>query len=187
MANDIKKICVFCGSNVGNKHEYMTAAIKLGRLLAENNVELIYGGSAVGLMHQLAKSVKKHGGKITGVIPRFMHEKGLADSIVDEFIVVETMAERKEKMIQLADAFIALPGGFGTLDELLDVIVASQLSLHTKPIGLANINGFYGLLIKFIERMIDEGFLNQAYKDTFVISEKIDILFNNLYTESINN
>jgi len=184
MAKNIQKISVFCGSNVGDKHEYTTSAINLGQLLAQNNVELIYGGSAVGLMHQLAKSVKKHGGKITGVVPRFMHKKGLTDSIVDEIIFVETMSERKEKMIQLADAFIALPGGFGTLDELLDAIVTYQLGLHTKPIGVANINGFYEPLIKLVKHMVDEGFLNQAYKGTFIVSEKIEVLFENIYTQS---
>ncbi len=182
MTNNIKKICVFCGSHTGVRHEYMTASINLGRLLAQNNIELVYGGSSVGLMHQLAKSTKKYGGKVTGVIPRFLHEKGLTESIADEIIVVETMPERKEKMMQLADAFIALPGGFGTLDEVFEVITASQLSLHEKPIGLANINGFFGLLVKHMERMIDEGFLNQAHKNTFIISEKIEVLFKNLFT-----
>ena len=186
MANDIKKICVFSGSNVGNKQEYTSTAIILGRLLAKNNVELIYGGSKVGLMHQLAKSVKQHGGKIVGIIPCFMHEKGLTDSIVDEIIIVETMSERKEKMIQLADAFIALPGGFGTLDEILDVIVTSQIGLHTKPVGIANINGFYELFIRFIEQMIEEGFLNQAHKNTFIVSEKIEDLFDKIRTYKVN-
>lgn len=181
MSTTIKRIAVFCGSHTGVKHEYMGAAINLGKMLAQNNIELIYGGSSVGLMHQLAKSVKKNGGKITGVIPRFLSEKGLAESLADEMIVVESMQERKAKMAELADAFIALPGGFGTLEEVFEVITASQLGLHSKPIGLANINGFYSLILKHIDRMIDEGFVNPMHKETIFASEKIDTLFKNIF------
>ncbi len=182
MANTISKIGVFCGSHTGIRHEYMTAAINLGRLMAQSNVELVYGGSSVGLMHQLAKSVKRYGGRVTGVIPRFLAEKGLGEKCADELIIVETMHERKAKMMELSDAFIALPGGFGTLEEIFEVITASQLGLHAKPIGFANINGFYGLLLKHLDRMIDEGFVNPAHRETLIASEKIEVLFKNLFT-----
>ena len=178
----IKRIAVFCGSHTGIRHEYMGAAVNLGKLMAQNNIELVYGGSSVGLMHQLAKSIKKNGGKITGVIPRFLSEKGLAESMVDEMIIVETMQERKAKMAELADAFVALPGGFGTLEEIFEVITASQLGLHTKPIGLANISGFYGLMLKHIDRMIEEGFMNPIHKETIFSNEKIEDLFNKIFT-----
>ncbi|MDD2564308.1 MAG: TIGR00730 family Rossman fold protein [Salinivirgaceae bacterium] len=178
----IKRIAVFCGSHTGVKHEYMGAAVNLGKLMAQNNIELVYGGSSVGLMHQLAKSIKKNGGKITGVIPQFLCDKGLAETIVDEMIIVETMQERKAKMAELADAFIALPGGFGTLEEVFEVITASQLGLHAKPIGLANISGFYGLMLKHIDRMIEEGFVNLVHKETIFSDEKIENLFNKIFS-----
>ncbi len=181
MSNSIKRIAVFCGSHTGVRHEYLTAATKLGKLLANNQIELVYGGSSVGLMHQLARSVKKHGGKAIGVITRFLSEKGLAETAIDELIVVETMQQRKAKMMELADAFIALPGGFGTLEEIFEVITASQLGHHQKPIGFANINGYYGLLLRYFDIMIEEGFVNPKHRNTVVSSEKVDVLLKMLF------
>ncbi|HON19011.1 MAG TPA: TIGR00730 family Rossman fold protein [Salinivirgaceae bacterium] len=174
--SQIKRIAVFCGSHTGIKHEYLEAATNLGKLLAQNNIELVYGGSSVGLMHQLARSLKKHGGTAIGVIPRFLSEKGLAETTIDQVIEVDTMHQRKAKMMELADAFIALPGGFGTLEELFETTTASQLGLHSKPIGLANICGYYGLLLKFLDTMVELGFLHTQHRNTIVSSDRIDSL-----------
>lgn len=182
MKSNIEKISVFCGSHIGERQEYIKAAQKLGKIMAQNNIELIYGGAAVGLMRQLSASVKKHGGRVTGVIPHFMCKKGLADNSIDNTIIVESMAARKEKLIELADAFIALPGGLGTLDEIFDVVTTLQLGLHNKPIGLANIHNFYDSLHEYIGKMIDEGFVNPEHKNLFIKSDSIEELFATIMT-----
>jgi len=134
-------ICIFCGSSAGKKSSYKSAAVKLGQLLAEKNLTLIYGGGNIGLMGAIAESTINNGGRAIGVIPQFLVEKELVYNGLTEVRVVESMHERKAAMAELADAFIAMPGGFGTLEETVEALTWAQLGLHGKPIGLLNIEG----------------------------------------------
>ena len=164
-------ICVFCGSSAGRNSLYQSAAVDLGRLLAEKKLNLIYGGGNIGLMGQIAQSVIENGGQAIGVIPQFLVEKELLYHQLTEVRIVETMHERKAIMAELADAFIAMPGGFGTLEETVEVLTWAQLGLHRKPIGLLNIDGYYEHLDDFFNHMVAEGFLMQEYKDMLLIKE----------------
>jgi len=155
----VKSICVFCGSNLGNNPEFIEIAKDLGTLLAENNITLIYGGANVGLMRQVAESVLTNNGKAIGVITHFLAEKHLTQPNLTELIKVETMQERKVKMSELADGFMVLPGGFGTLEEVFEVLTAGQLGFHKKPVAFINIHGFYNHLKAHFEQMIDERML----------------------------
>ena len=164
-------ICVFCGSSMGRNSSYKGAAVKLGQLMAEKNLNLVYGGGNIGLMGEIAQSVIKNGGRAIGVIPQFLVEKELVFDELSEVHVVESMHERKAKMAEMADAFIAMPGGFGTLEETVEVLTWAQLGLHRKPIGLLNINGYYDSLNEFFDHMVAEGFLMREYKDMLLINE----------------
>ena len=139
--------------------------------MAEKNLNLVYGGGNIGLMGEIAQSVIKNGGRAIGVIPQFLVEKELVYDELSEVHVVESMHERKAKMAELADAFIAMPGGFGTLEETVEVLTWAQLGLHRKPIGLLNINGYYDSLNEFFDHMVAEGFLMREYKDMLLINE----------------
>jgi len=164
-------ICVFCGSSTGRNSSYQGAAVKLGQLMADNNFNLVYGGGNIGLMGEIAQSVMKNGGKAIGVIPQFLVEKELVYDGLTEVHVVETMHERKAKMAEMADAFIAMPGGFGTLEETVEVLTWAQLGLHRKPVGLLNIDGYYDSLNDFFDHMVTEGFLMREYKDMLLIKK----------------
>lgn len=155
----MKRICVFCSSNLGANSEYSKAAKALGTELAKNNMELIYGGANVGLMKTVAEEVISNGGKVTGVITHFLAEKHLTQQNLTELIAVETMQERKAKMADLADAFIVLPGGFGTLEEIFEILTAAQLGFHKKPVAIINSNGYYDLLKQQLEHMVNEKML----------------------------
>ena len=139
--------------------------------MAEKNLNLVYGGGNIGLMGEIAQSVIKNGGRAIGVIPQFLVEKELVYDELSEVHVVESMHERKAKMAEMADAFIAMPGGFGTLEETVEVLTWAQLGLHRKPIGLLNINGYYDSLNEFFDHMVAEGFLMREYKDMLLINE----------------
>ena len=147
----MKNICVFCGSNRGNNPEYIKAAHLLGETIARKDLTLIYGGGNVGMMGALADSVLQSGGKVTGVITQKLVQLELAHLNLTELIVVETMHERKSIMSELAGAFIALPGGFGTLEEIFEVLTWGQLGIHRKPCGLLNINHYFDELIHFLD------------------------------------
>ena len=164
-------ICIFCGSSTGKNSTYKKAAVQLGQLLAEKKLNLVYGGGNIGLMGQIAHSVMKAGGKAIGVIPRFLVEKELVYSNLTKIHVVDSMHERKAMMAELADAFIAMPGGFGTLEETVEVLTWAQLGLHRKPIGLLNIDGYYNYLNDFFEHMVSEGFLKREHKEMLLISK----------------
>lgn len=166
--NNTLKICVFCGSHEGTDSFFREQTQALGVLLAKQNYELVYGGANVGLMKVLAENFMQNGGSATGIIPDFLAEKHLVQPGLNNTIVVESMHERKFKMAALADAFIALPGGYGTLEELFEVITASQLSLHKKPIVLGNFHGFYDQLLAHRENMIQNGFVDSSHRNTFV-------------------
>lgn len=166
--NKAIQICVFCGSHTGNDDFFAAETIKLGKLLAKNDYPLVYGGANVGLMKLLAESYLETGGHATGIIPGFLAEKHLVQPGLTDTIVVENMQERKTKMAEMADAFVALPGGYGTLEELFEVITASQLSLHQKPIVIGNFKGFYDHLLAHRENMIAAGFVDSSHRHTFV-------------------
>ncbi|KAF0248930.1 MAG: hypothetical protein FD167_1670 [bacterium] len=155
----MKRICVFCGSSLGAKTEYVKVAQQLGYLMAKKNIGLVYGGSSVGIMGEIANSVLKEGGKVIGVIPSFMVEKELAHPQLSELRVVDSMHERKALMSELSDGFIALPGGFGTFEEFFEILTWGQLSIHTKPCGLLNVCHYYDKLIEFIDYSVQEQFV----------------------------
>jgi hypothetical protein len=159
----MKKVCVYCASSTGNDPAFREAAQKLGRCLAENKIELIYGGSNRGLMGILAESVLRHDGKVVTIMPadlkkRAGHKKGT------ELILVDSMHECKQKMFDLADAFVALPGGFGTLDEMFEMLTWSQLGYNLKPCGFLNINGYHDHLLNFLNHATDEGLVSRRHR-----------------------
>ena len=167
----MKTVGVFCGSSSGKNSSYTAAAKHLGKLLAERGLTLVYGGGNVGLMGEIANSVLAHGGKAIGVIPQFLVEKELAHEKLSEVRIVESMHERKAIMAELADGFIALPGGFGTLEETVEVLTWAQLGLHGKPIGLLNIDRYFNSLYEFFKHMVDQEFLHPEYKDMILIKD----------------
>ena len=175
-------ICIFCGSSAGRNTAYKGAAVKLGQLLAEKKLNLVYGGGNIGLMGEIAQSVIKAGGKAIGVIPQFLVEKELVYTNLTKIHVVDSMHERKAMMVELADAFIAMPGGFGTLEETVEVLTWAQLGLHRKPIGLLNIDGYYDCLNDFFEHMVAEGFLMREYKEMLLIRDDPAAMLDSLTT-----
>jgi len=164
-------ICVFCSSSNGVEELYFEAAEKLGTLLAQGNHSLIYGGANVGLMEKIACTVRGHNGKILGVIPQKIYDKNLYSEHPDELLVTATMDERKAIMRERSDAFITLPGGFGTLEEILEVITLKQLDYHRKPIVFLNINGFFNDLFTQFEKSYTEHFAKENYRKLYHISD----------------
>ena len=155
----VGRICVFCGSRPGNRPEYVEAARRLGALLAERRIGLVYGGASVGVMGAVADAVLRGGGEVIGVIPKALERRELAHEHLTELRVVESMHERKALMAELSDAVIALPGGFGTFEELFETITWSQLGLHRKAVGVLNVGGFYDGLLALVQHAVDEGFV----------------------------
>ncbi|MBX7044961.1 MAG: TIGR00730 family Rossman fold protein [Ignavibacteria bacterium] len=174
-------ICVFCGSSMGSNPEFKQLALSLGKYFAENDIMLIYGGGNVGLMGALSHSVMNHGGKVTGVIPNFMVEKELADYSITKLHRVDSMHERKKLMSDLADGFIAIPGGIGTLDELFEIFTWRQLGLHSKPIGLLNYNGYYDSMINFLRNITANGFMKQEILDYLIVKDKFEDLVSAMF------
>jgi uncharacterized protein (TIGR00730 family) len=155
----IRNVCVYCGSNVGNNPAYATAARTLGATMARERVGLVYGGGGLGLMGELARAVLEHGGRVTGIIPAFLSRKERMLRDADELIVVDDMHQRKKLMFDKSDAFVALPGGIGTLEELVEQLTWAQLGRHTKPIVLLNIEGFWEPFLALLRHMSDEVFI----------------------------
>ena len=153
---DIKRIAVYCGSAAGASEIYRLEAVKFARILVEQGITLVYGGASVGIMGTVANTVLREGGKAIGVIPALLEGREIAHKNLTELHRVSTMHERKSKMIELADGFVALPGGFGTLEEFAEVFTWSQIGLHQKPVGLMNINNYYDPLLSLISKMTDE-------------------------------
>jgi len=166
------KIAVFCGSSSGNNIEYTNATKELGKFFVENNIEVVYGGGNVGLMGVIADSVMEHGGNVYGVIPEKLQEKELAHKGITELHIVSNMHERKAMMADMADAFVVLPGGAGTLEEIFEVWTWAQLGFHNKPCAFFNVNGFYDKLFEMIEGMCDAKFLKQEYLDMLIKTDK---------------
>ncbi len=160
---DLTSLCVYCGANPGAAPEYAAAAETLGKLMATEGVRLVYGGGSIGLMGILARSVLANGGEVTGIIPQFLKDREVMLRDVPDLVVTADMHERKRIMFQRADAFVALPGGIGTLEEVVEVMTWAQLDQHAKPVLIVNINGFWDSLIALFRRMTDEGFLHKAF------------------------
>jgi uncharacterized protein (TIGR00730 family) len=169
----MKRITVFCGSSIGTDEAFKKEAILLGETLAKQHIGLVYGGAKVGIMGAVADGVLSAKGHVIGVIPQFLRTKEVAHDNITELITVKTMHERKTKMHELCDGVIALPGGFGTMEELFEMLTWAQLGLHQKPIGLLNTNGFYNDLIHLITNMVDKGFLKQINQDMLIVSETV--------------
>jgi uncharacterized protein (TIGR00730 family) len=172
----MKRITVFCGSSFGTEEIYKEQANLLGQTLAKQDIELVYGGANVGLMGAVADGVLSAGGKAIGVLPNFLRSKEIAHRGLTELILVESMHERKTKMSDLCDGVIALPGGFGTLEELFEMLTWAQLGLHKKPIAILNINGFYDSLIELTEVMVEKGLLKDVNQKMLLVSDNIDDL-----------
>ena len=172
----MKNVSVFCGSSFGYDEIFKTQATLLGKALAKRNIRLIYGGANVGLMGAVADGVLNAGGQVTGVLPKFLQDKEIAHQHLTELILVDSMHERKIRMSELCDGVIALPGGYGTLEEFFEMITWGQLGLHKKPTAILNINGFYDSLIVFTKTMVDNGFLKQINKDMLLTSDNIEEL-----------
>ncbi|MGN6573901.1 MAG: TIGR00730 family Rossman fold protein [Pseudolabrys sp.] len=171
--SEIRKICVYCGSSPGTDPAYVKAAQEFGRILAEQKVSLVYGGGALGLMGALAYSVLDHGGEVTGIIPEFLMSRERALRGTHELIITRDMHERKRKMFDMADAFVTLPGGVGTLEEVVEQITWMQLGRHKKPILLANINGFWDPLCALLDHMKTLEFVNARLSFSVLVTEKV--------------
>ncbi|MHB9139095.1 MAG: LOG family protein [Victivallaceae bacterium] len=172
---NIKRICVYCGSSKGASPEYLDAAARLGKLLADRNIELIYGGASIGIMGRLADTVLKHGGRVTGIIPEHLSNK-VAHSGLTEIRVVNSMHTRKAMMIETSDAMIALPGGLGTFEEILEAATWRQLELHVKPCGLLNVKGYYNGLLEFLDNAVREHFVKPEHRAIFQVSDTPETL-----------
>lgn len=172
----MKRISVFCGSSSGTNEVYEKEAFRLGEILADRNIGIVFGGTNVGLMNAVANGSLSRGGEVTGVLPNFIKDKGIEHKSLTEIIFVETMHERKTIMNELSDGVIALPGGFGTLEEFFEMLTWGQLGLHKKPVGMLNINGFYDSLICLINNMVIEGFVKNGNREMFLISRDIENL-----------
>ena len=170
----IENVCVYCASNRDAQEIFQTETKRLGQLLAENHINCICGAGDEGLMGLLSDSVLAHGGKMTGVIPQFMVERGWAHQGLQELIVVKDMHERKQTMAEKADAFIALPGGCGTLEELLEIITWRQLGLYNKPIIILNIKGYYTPLLEMFEKAIEEKMMKESHRGLWTVAESAD-------------
>ncbi|MBB6680867.1 TIGR00730 family Rossman fold protein [Aequorivita sp. 609] len=178
--NKLEKICVFCGSSEGNDLAITAAAEKLGKIFVERNITLVYGAAKIGVMGVIAKSVLDNKGKVMGIIPNFLKKKEVVHLGLTELITTDNMHQRKLKMQENSDGFIALPGGMGTLEELFEIITWLQLGLHSKPIGLLNVNGFYNDLVKMLETMVRKGFLSMDNYNLLLVDSNPQQLLNKM-------
>jgi hypothetical protein len=167
----MKKICIFCGSSMGFDPIYKEKAAELGRVLADHGCELLYGGGSVGLMKIIADVMMERHCKVTGTITQHLLDMRVGHPDIDELIVVETMAERKKILEDMADGFIALPGGIGTMDEFFEAYVLSQLRVFDKPVALYNVNGYYDGIVEFIQHIANEGFMRKEHADNLIVSD----------------
>jgi uncharacterized protein (TIGR00730 family) len=183
----IESVCVFCGSDRGTKPVYEATARAMGKLLAERGVRLVYGGGNIGLMGVVADAAMGSGGTVVGVIPKALADKELAHHGITELYVVESMHERKSKMASLSDAFVALPGGYGTLEEFCEIVTWSQLGIHAKPVGLLNVEGYYDAMLRQFDHGVAESFIRPQHRDLVLASDTPDGLFGQLasYTPSV--
>ncbi len=178
----LQRICVFCGSSPGKLPVYVQTAQRVGQLLSERGIELVYGGGNVGLMGALADACLQAGGKVIGVIPRGLFEKEIAHPGLTKLHVVATMHERKAMMADLSDAFIALPGGFGTWEEFCEIVTWAQLGIQRKPCGLLNVNGYYDPLLQMADRAVEEGFVSQVHRELILADTEVERLLDRIHS-----
>lgn len=172
----MKRVAIFCGSSSGNDNIFKEHAFLVGQTLAKHNIEIVYGGAKVGLMGAVADGALSENGKVTGVLPVFLKTKEVAHNNLTELILVESMHERKMKMNELSDGVIALPGGFGTMEEFFEMLTWGQLGLHEKPVAILNVNGFYDSLDLLIQSMVHNGFLKEINQRMLLMSSDIEDL-----------
>ncbi|MEQ9423135.1 MAG: TIGR00730 family Rossman fold protein [Cyclobacteriaceae bacterium] len=180
----MKSICVFCGSSKGTNPIFEEKAVELGSDLASRKINLVYGGGKVGLMGAIADACMRHGGNVTGIIPKFLAKKEIAHDGITKMIVVESMHQRKLKMSQLADGFIMMPGGYGTLEEFCEILTWIQLNLVSKPLGILNVDGYYNPLLKQFEVMAENGLLKKSNLEFFVSATDVSQLLDKMGTLS---
>jgi uncharacterized protein (TIGR00730 family) len=173
----LNSVCVFCGSQAGQLPEYERAARELARVLVAHDVGLVYGGGHVGLMGALADAMLARGGRVTGVIPHHLMRPEVAHQDLTELIVVDSMHERKRIMADRSDAFIVLPGGYGTLEEMFEMVTWLQLRLQAKPVGVVNVEGYFDSLLRFLEHCAQEGFIRRADWDLLIVERSPALLF----------
>ena len=157
----MKSVCIFCGAGISKNSIYQEKARRLGNIIAEKNILLVYGGASIGLMGSVADGALEKGGMVHGILPDFLFKKEVGHSGIQNLEIVDSMHTRKKRMYEISDAFIILPGGIGTMDEFFEIFTWSQLELHDKPIGIYNINNYYNKLLNFLESSITDGFLTQ--------------------------
>ncbi|MDR1897514.1 MAG: TIGR00730 family Rossman fold protein [Prevotellaceae bacterium] len=172
----MKNVAIFCASSTGNDEIYVREAKKLGEVLALKGINLIYGGASIGLMNVIASAALDCGGTVTGIIPRFLDKMEITKLNCTEIIYTDTMSERKTKMFEISDGIIALPGGFGTLDELFEALTLSQLQFYNAPVGMLNIDGFYDCLLKLLDNMTEKGFIWEKNRNKLIVSSSIEDL-----------
>jgi hypothetical protein len=177
----MKKVAVFCGSSLGFNEIYKNDAIKLGLYFAKNNIGLVYGGGKIGMMGVIADTIIEKKGEVIGVIPGLLRHEEVAHTNITEMIVTKTMSKRKVRISKLVDGYIALPGGFGTLDEIFEALTLGQLGIEKKPVGILNTNGFFNHLIKQLDVMVTEGYLKQSNKEMLIVSDSVDDLITKMF------
>lgn len=173
----MKRLCVYCGSSSGNVPAFTAAARELGEAIAARGMELVYGGARVGLMNEVADAALARGGKVIGVLPRFMRDKELAHETLTELHLVDTMHQRKQLMAELSQGFVALPGGFGTLEEIFEALTWSQLQLHRYPCALLNVSGYYDELVKFLDHSVSTGLVRHELRASLIVAADVPELF----------
>lgn len=176
----MKRVCVFCGSNGGSDPRFIEAARMLAHALTDNGIGVVYGGASVGLMGALADAALERGGNVIGVIPERLMRKEIAHASLGDLRIVKSMHERKALMADLADGFVALPGGIGTLEELLEIWTWAQLGDHGKPCAIFNVAGYYNGLLNFFDQIVTAGFLKPAHRDMLIVSDEIESLLEGL-------
>ncbi len=174
--NTMKRLCVYCGSRPGRRSDYAIAARQLARAMVNKKIDLVYGGASVGIMGKIADAVLEEGGKVIGIIPKGLFIKEIAHTGITELIEVGSMHERKSLMAELSDGFIALPGGYGTIEEIFEIITWSQLGMHNKPCGLLNVNNYYDNMISFLDNAVSEQFINKTNRSILLLDESPDAL-----------
>jgi len=172
--NQLTSVCVYCGSSFGSDPAHEAAATRLGQIIAEAGLRLVYGGGSVGLMGTVANSALESGGAVTGIIPRFLEKREVMLETLEDLVITEDMHERKHLMFEKSDAFIALPGGIGTLEEAVEMMTWAQLGQHKKPVALANINGFWSPLLELLDHMRAQGYIRPDTEVPYLVAKKVE-------------
>ncbi len=187
LINSMNAICIYCGSSSGTRPIYLELATAMGRSLAQRGIALVYGGAAVGLMGAVADGALAAGGRVIGVIPHALESKEIAHRGLTELHVVDGMHERKAMLIELSDALIALPGGFGTWDELCEAVTWAQLGVHTKPCGVLNAGGYYDGLLAQLDRAVADGFVRAHHREILVVDDEVESLLDRVVVHRVPN